>query len=182
MANYGENLVGNHLINIGLVPIKINEGNSKSPDFEVRNNENELLFYLEEKTVDQDDFFEGKPVGVVLDGNDPSENALESKFKKAAKQMKAVNESHSYPNVLAIVNLNNMVNCHDLFIALTGHAYTDEGRFIQIRRVGRVRNYLDDIDLCLWFEDGKLVNQIWISNNSLHRNSLKEVLNIGLEI
>jgi hypothetical protein len=161
-----------------LKPYKINEGNEQTPDFEVNNKNEDLLFYVEEKTIDPDSFLDNVEPGKIVDGNDPSENALESKFRKAVKQFKSVNEHHLQPNVLAFVNLNDMVNIHDLFISLTGMGLTEDGKTIPLRKVGRVKNDLEHIDLCLWFNKEGLQDVLWVSGNQEHTELLKKLLGL----
>jgi hypothetical protein len=178
MANFGENLVSNYLTKLGLKPRKIQEGNEQTPDFEANNLSDELLFYLEEKTIDSDNFLDNAEPGIIIDGNDPSENALETKFRKAVKQFKSVNKNHLQPNVLAIVNLNDMVTINDLFITLTGMGLTEGGKTIPLRRVGRVRNDIEHIDLCLWFSKEGLQDALWVSGNEQHTELLKKLLRL----
>ncbi|MCM3390609.1 hypothetical protein M3649_21225 [Ureibacillus chungkukjangi] len=179
MAKFGETLVSDFLSQLGLKPIKINEGDEQTPDFEVKNMINdELLFYLEEKTIDPDSFLENVEPGIIIDGNDTSENALEKKFRKAVKQFKSVNENHIKPNVLAFVNLNDMVNSHDLYISLTGTGLTENGKVIPFRRVGRVKDDIEHVDLCLWFGKEGLQNVLWMPSSEEHKETLKQLLRL----
>ncbi len=178
MAEFGENFVSEYLIQFGLKPIKINEGDEQTPDFEVNNINDELLFYVEEKTIDPDSFLDNAEPGEFLEGNDSSENALEKKFRKAVKQFESVNENHSKPNVLAFVNLNDMVNMHDLFISLTGTGITEDRKIIPLRNVGRVKNDIEHIDLCLWFGKEGFQNFLWVSGNEEYTELLKNSLRL----
>jgi hypothetical protein len=178
MAKFGETLVSDYLSQLGLKPIKINEGDERTPDFEVNNVNDEVIFYLEEKTIAPDNFLENVEPGIIVDGNDPSENALEKKFRTAVKQFKSVNEDHSKPNVLAYVNLNDMVNSHDLFISLTGKGITEDGKVIPLSRVGRVVNDIEHIDLCLWFGKEGLQNVLWLPSREEHKELLKNSLRL----
>ncbi|MFJ8513804.1 hypothetical protein [Lysinibacillus xylanilyticus] len=178
MAKFGETLVSDYLSQLGLKPIKINEGDEQTPDFEVNNMNDELFFFVEEKTIDSDTFLDDVEPGIIIDGNDPSENALETKFRKAVKQFKSVNPDHSKPNVLAFVNLNDMVNINDLFISLTGKGITEDGKVIPLRRVGRVKNDIEHVDLCLWFEKEGLRDLLWVSGNEEHTKLLKNVFRL----
>lgn len=179
MAKFGEALVSNYLSKLELRSQKIQEGEEQTPDFEVNNLGDGLLFYLEEKTIDQDSFLENAEPAVIIEGNDPSENALETKFRKAVKQFKRVNEDHSKPNVLAFVNLNDMVNFNDLYISLTGMGLTEDGNSIPLHRVGRVKSDINDIDLCLWFgKNGQLQNALWMPSNEQHKKLLKDLLRL----
>lgn len=178
MANFGETLVSDFLTQLGLKPIKINEGDEQTPDFEVNNMNDELFFFMEEKTIDSDTFLDEVEPGIIISGNDPSENALETKFRKAVKQFKSVNPDHSKPNVLAIVNLNDMVNITDLYISLTGKGITEDGKVVPLRRVGRVKNDIEHVDLCLWFDKEGLRDLLWVSGNEVHTKLLKNVLRL----
>lgn len=178
MAKLGESIVVEYLRDLGLIPIKINVGTERTPDFEVTNKDGELLFYLEEKTIEADNFLDNVETGVIIEGNDPSENTLEKKFRIAVKQFNQVNESHSVPNVIAFVNFNNMVNIHDLHITLTGHGITEDGEFISLRRAGRVVNDIEHVDLCLWFEKDELKNKFWMNNCEEREELLKVLLQV----
>lgn len=81
MAKFGETLVSDYLTQLGLRPIKINEGDERTPDFEVNNVNDEVIFYIEEKTIDSDSFLENVEPGIIVEGNDPSENALEKNLE-----------------------------------------------------------------------------------------------------
>lgn len=89
-----------------------------------------------------------------------------------------MNKNHSIPNVLAFVNLNDMVNCHDLFITLTGKGITDDGKIISLRRVGRVINDIEHIDLCLWFGKEGLQNILWLQGREEHKMLLKNLFKL----
>ena len=177
MAEVGEKLVLDYLVQLDLKPMKINEGEKQTPDFEVRNSKDNLLFFVEEKTIDQDNFWDNIEPGVVSFENDSSENALEKKFRKAVKQFKSINPEHLIPNVLAFVNLNDSVNVGDLVISLTGKAITENGKIITIRRLGRVKDDLNEVDLCLWFDKNRLQNVLYLSTNDQHIEVLKNFFN-----
>lgn len=178
MSIFGEALVSDYLIKLGLKPIKINERDEKTPDFEVNNINDDLLFYVEEKTIDPDNFLDDAEPGIIIDGNDPSENALDSKFRKAVKQFKSVNENHLQPNVLVFVNQNDMVSINDLFISLTGMGITEDGKAIPLRRIGRIKDDIKHIDLCLWFGKEGFQQAIWVSGNEQHTEVLKNLLSL----
>src|SRR4051812_40607538 len=104
MENLGEKIIKEYFENKGLVPKKIKESDTKTPDFEVYSEDN-LLFYREEKTLEYDDF--------VGEKNDSSRNAISSHIKKAQEQFEQVNPDHKYPNVLVINNYNTLKNSND---------------------------------------------------------------------
>lgn len=180
MAEFGEKLVLDYLVQLGLKPMKINEGDEQTPDFEVKNTNDDLLFFVEEKTIDRDKFLDNVEPGVVFFENDSSENALESKFRKAVKQFKSVNPDHSIPNVLAFVNLSESVNVGDLVISLSGKGITEDGELISLRRLGRVKDDLNEIDLCLWFDKDHLQNVLYSSKNEQHMELFKKIFNDSL--
>ncbi|NMI03162.1 hypothetical protein HF638_04205 [Paenibacillus sp. SZ31] len=153
MAELGEEIVRNFLENIGFQVSKIPESQNKTPDFEVYKN-GKLVFYCEEKTLDKDDFEGCK--------NDSTYNAITRHFHTAAKQFESINPHNQVPNVLAIVNLDTMKGCHDLFISLTGHALLESGKYLKIRNVNDyTKKDMDYINLCLWFDKETFIKYLW---------------------
>jgi hypothetical protein len=64
-----------------------------------------------------------------------------------------------HPNVLAIVNGDNMAGFTDLIQVLTGNAYCESGEVISMFREyseGRIREEKLRVHLYLWFNDWKL--------------------------
>jgi len=176
MGKFGEGIVRNYLIQAGLKPRKIKVRDEKTPDFEVFDDNDQLLFYVEEKTIEPDKFLEEAEPGIVVSVDDSSENSLESKFRTAVKQFTSVNEDHKVPNILAFVNLNNMVNPNDLLISLTGKGMTREGELVTIGKVRRVINDIGHIDLCLWFDKEDVNNPSWIKCNEKNDTVLRDLL------
>lgn len=177
MAIDGESLVSNYLKELGLIPVKIREDDHQTPDFMVNNTNGELIFYVEEKTIDPDVFLDTAKSFEVVSINDSSQNSLNNKFRKAVKQFDSVNPEHVKPNVLAIVNLNNMMSIHDLFSTLTGYSVTQDKHLIKLSSsVGRIKEDIEKIDLCLWFYQGELQDALWISGNEPHEKVLANII------
>jgi hypothetical protein len=166
MAEIGQDIVKNYLEGLGFEVRKILEGDEKTPDFEVFFKD-KLIFYCEEKTVDDFDF-EGER-------NDPTYDSMSARIRKAVKQLKSINPSREVPNVLALVNMDESKNAHDLIITLTGRAPLDNGEYLSIHKVGRLRKDLGEIDLYLWFEKGELVSKVWGEINEEYNKHLKEL-------
>lgn len=165
MAEYGQNIVQKFLESKGLKVNKIDERDEKTPDFEVFEEE-QRIFFCEEKTLDYDDF-EGEK-------DDSTYNAISRHLHKAVKQFKSVNPNHEIPNVLAIVNRDPLKNVHDLFTVLTGHALLDTGKYMRIHRVGhRTVEDINEVDLYLWFDNENYVNCIWKDEE---HNGLRDLL------
>jgi hypothetical protein len=167
MAEIGQAIVKDHLEAIGLRVEKIKEGEEKSVDFIVFQNETPV-FYLEEKTL-EDDVFEGCK-------KDPTYNSISAHVHKAAKQFISVNRNRALPNVLAFVNMDISRDYIDLLITLTGIAPTENETNIKIRNIGRVAKDLAEIDLYLWFNNDSLGGVIYSQINYNHDLKLKNIL------
>lgn len=167
MAELGQSIVKSYLESLGFEVKRIKESVIKTPDFEVYNN-GELIFYCEEKTLDKDDFEGSKPA--------PTYNSISSHVHKATKQFRSVNAERKYPNVLAFVNFDEMNDAHDLFITLIGYALLEDGNGLKIRRVGRISNDLDQIDLYLWFQKDQFSNRIWAEIHKELDSKLKSII------
>ncbi|KAA0957470.1 hypothetical protein FQ085_10215 [Planococcus sp. ANT_H30] len=168
MAKAGEKNVESYLQGMDLWPQKIEEGEGKTPDYKVfNNNRDTILFFCEEKTLQYKEF-----VGLE---NDTSEDAIKRHIRKAFKQFEAVNKEHNVPNVLIFNNLDTMINPHDLFITVSGYAITENGEILKLHNVGRIEEKLKFIDLYLWLENGEYVNHIWSELNDEHDTKLKTI-------
>jgi hypothetical protein len=193
MANLGQEFTKAFFENMGLQVKKIKENSSKSPDFEV-SVEGELLFYCEEKTIEESEieYLTAEELEEYCDelqetqnygsDNDNTYDAMSSRIYKAIKQFQSINPNRVYPNVLAITNLSSSKGIHDLFISLTGKAVLEDGTYLRIHRVGRLGPKLDSIDLYLWFDKEKFVGCIWGEFDSLHDAKLKEVFKAYLKL
>lgn len=59
--------------------------------------------------------------------NDPIFNRLTADIHEAVKQFDAVNRDQEYPNVLALVNHDDMCGFNDVLGILTGNFYASDG-------------------------------------------------------
>ncbi|MDL5376528.1 hypothetical protein ACNOIU_03880 [Exiguobacterium mexicanum] len=175
MADKGENLVSEYFSHLGLDARKISEEEVKTPDFEVYNKDGKLLFYAEEKTIDESDFLNDAKSGEVICVPDSSFNTLQKKFRTSVQQFRSVNEHHLIPNVLVFVNQSTDVNFNDLIIALTGKGIDTDGEFVAIRPVGRVKADHQFVDLCLWFDKDELTNGAYVSCHTRHTEFLENI-------
>lgn len=177
MSSKGEFTVTKYFEKRGLNAIKISEKNTKTPDFKFFKGDN-LLFYCEEKTVENDDFIISDGINEV---EDKSSTKLSSRINTAIKQFEAENPDHKYPNVLAFNNEDPLVNPNDLFLAITKYTVTDTGKYFKLlNSLGRIEEKLGTIDLYIWFENGDFVNWIWSNQVQEHTARLKSVLNFNL--
>lgn len=173
MANKGELTVINYFKELGLEAIKINEKSTKTPDFKICEG-GSLLFYCEEKTIEEDDFIVNDGITEVYD---KSSTKLSSRINTAIKQFEAVNSIYKYPNVLAFNNEDPLINPNDLFVATSKHAMTDAGKASRmLNSLGRIEGKLPTVDLFLWFERGEIVNWIWANYVQEHTLKLKSLL------
>ncbi|RXT14878.1 hypothetical protein [Ammoniphilus sp. CFH 90114] len=168
MAEFGQENVKKFLESYRLEVNKIEEGEEKTPDFEV-SFQGERVFFCEEKTLEYDDFEGCK--------NDSTYNAISNHIHKATKQFNSVNPNHDIPNVLAFTNLDTLKDIHDLFITITGKALLEQGGLLKIRNVGRIEADLDFIDLFLWFDKDKFIN-FMLGKNSKYEKDLLNIFGI----
>lgn len=160
-----ENKVKDYFINIGLYPKKINEGNDKTPDYEVYKNGN-LVFYCEVKTI-KEDVFEGAK-------GDPIYNRITQDIHTAVKQFNSVNKDLKYPNVLVFVNHDDMCGLEDLQSVLTGEFHSEDGKTYNIYKKyseGRIKNDKLKIHWYIWIEKDK-TEHIWVKNSQYYEKLL----------
>jgi hypothetical protein len=109
----------------------------KTPDFRVFRN-GEFLFYCEVKSSPKDKWLDEQlynaAPGELVGGarNDPIFNRLTSDIHQAVKQFDAVNKQQKHPNILALVNHDDMCGFNDLLAILTGNCHTSIHRSAKI--------------------------------------------------
>lgn len=187
MANEGQHYVKTFLERIGLQVNPIKETTIKTPDFEVLQN-GQLVCYCEEKTLEEneteyltaeelEEYCDGIQAGIEVNiDKDSTYNSISTHIHKAIKQFNSVNPHREFPNVLAITNFNSSRDIHDLFITLTGKALLDDGSYMRIHRVGRIRSEINNIDLFLWFDKADYKGCIWGEFITSHDITLKRIL------
>ena len=135
----------------------------KTPDFRVFLN-GEFQFFCEVKGSPEDSWLdkqlEGAKPGQLVGGprNDPVFNRLTDDIHQAVKQFDAVNEDRAAPNVLALVNHDEMCGFNDLLGVLTGNFYAENGAAHPIYRQfshGRIRDEKNRVDLFIGLDDHK---------------------------
>ncbi|GAB6040370.1 hypothetical protein [Endothiovibrio diazotrophicus] len=133
--NDDEKIVKDFLESKGLTPEHFSKDKvwtGKTPDFQVFFN-GEFQFFYEVKGSPEDSWLdkeleEAKPYQLVGGSrNDPIFNRLTNDIHQAIKQLDAVNGERKNPNVLALVNHDEMCGFNDLLGVLTGNYYTEDG-------------------------------------------------------
>lgn len=133
----------------------------RTPDFRVFDDD-ELAFYCEVKTAQEDDWLDKKladapPLTLVGGGRlDSTYNRTSGHIHSATGQFDAVNPALVHANVLAIVNGDDMAGFTDLIQVLTGNAYCASGEVIPMFREyseGRIREEKLRTHLHLWFNN-----------------------------
>ncbi len=170
MAKPGESIVKDYLEGKGLTVLKIPEGEKKTVDFEVYSGA-EMVFYLEEKTLDLT-----PPAWKDID---PVYNAIARHVREAGKQFRSVNPEQIVPNVLSFTDRNPARDINCLFGALTGYVITAGGKMRRLHQLGRMESDPPLINLYLWFDDEQLSGHIWAENDPDTEAKLAAVL--GLE-
>jgi hypothetical protein len=152
----------------------------KTPDFRVFQNDT-LLFYCEVKSSPEDRWldkqFEGVPPGTLVGGArpDPIFNRLTKDIHAAVKQFEAVNGDQQHPNVLALVNHDDMCNVHDLIGVLTGNFYGESGTASPIYKQyseGRIQGDRSKIHLFIWLDDQKPEGLLFGQSHDAHHETL----------
>lgn len=169
MAKPGENMVKEYLESKGLGVRKIPESGIKTVDFAVYS-ETELVFYLEEKTLEM--------TPLAWNNVDPVYNAIAKHVHEAKKQFRSVNPGRVVPNVLSFINKDPAHDINHLFGALTGHVITARGRMRRLHQFGRQENDLPLIDLYLWFDDKQLSGHIWEEAEPSYAAKLAAILGL----
>ena len=152
----------------------------KTPDFRV-SHDGEFLFFCEVKSIDKDIWLDKQldaaPPGVIVGGsrNDPIYNRLTDDVHSAMKQFDAVNKDIRYPNVLSVVNHDDMCGFLDLIAVIMGYALTDDGGahaiFGQFSE-GRIKQEKARIHLFIWVDDFKPKQFFFSQTHEAHHYTL----------
>jgi hypothetical protein len=119
----------------------------KTPDFMVFIDD-EFGFFLEVKEV------RSSSSDSAL-RKDPTFNRLTDDVHTATKQFRSVNPDHEHPNVLAIVNNDQMCGTIDLVGIVTGNLMLEDGENAPIYMKyakGRANADIKQMDLIAWFD------------------------------
>jgi hypothetical protein len=160
----------------------------KTPDFRVFQHE-KLLFYCEVKSSPEDRWLDdqlynaspGELVGGVR--NDSIFNRLSSDIHEAVKQFDAVNKDQKYPNVLALVNHDDMCGFNDLLGILTGNFYANDGTVYPIYRQfshGRIKDEKGRIHLFIRLDDNKPDRLLFSQTDEGHHAALCTAFGVQL--
>ncbi|MDY6868254.1 MAG: hypothetical protein SVT56_10170 [Chloroflexota bacterium] len=159
----------------------------KTPDFRVFRDE-ELQFFCEVKGSPKDGWLDqqledGEP-GQLVGGlrNDPIFNRLTDDIHQAIKQFDAVNRERKNPNVLALVNHDEVCGFNDLLAVLTGNFYAENGTVHPIYRQfshGRIRDEKAEIDLFIWLDDHKPLRLLFSQVHEGHHANLLTVFGLS---
>ncbi|MBK1650540.1 hypothetical protein [Rhabdochromatium marinum] len=152
----------------------------KTPDFRVSQN-GEFLFYCEVKSSSENRWLDNQLTnaapGDIVGGarNDPIYNRLTSDIHNSMKQFDAVNKDHKFPNVLALVNHDDMCGFNDLLGILTGNFYANDGTAHPIYRQfshGRIKEEKGKIHLFIWIDDHKPNRLLFSQTDETHHSAL----------
>jgi hypothetical protein len=132
------------------------------------------------------------PPGTIVGGEskDSTFNRIARQIETASGQFDAVNSNRAVPNVLALVNLDDMSDVRDLDSVLTGNFYAESGEVHPIYKnvsEGKIRRLKGRIDMYLWFDMGDAVpskrlldtehaDRIWSCSRSTARRSGRDRL------
>lgn len=169
MAKSGEIIVKEHLENKGLKIIKIPEGDFKTVDFGVYQ-ENRLICYLEEKTI--------QLTPLAWKNIDPIYGTIARHIHDAIRQFKSINPDRIVPNVLSLTSMDQARSIDDLEVTLTGHVITAGGKMRPIHNMKKLENELSLIDLYLWFDHDQLAGHLYDEANLTRLENLLEMLEL----
>ncbi len=161
----------------GLTPQRFTKAKiraGRTPDYRVLRG-NDLVAYCEVKSPRDDwldEQLEEAAPGEIVGGlrNDPVFNRLSRMIEKAASQFDAVNASRDVPNILFLVNHDDVSNYGDLRETLTGMFFTDDGeRHPTLKHVseGKIREAKFRIDAYAWFDRKTHRIQGWVFSESI---------------
>jgi hypothetical protein len=165
---------------------KIETRSSQTPDFRVFQNA-EFLFYCEVKSILEDRWLDKQLNSAthskLMGGNrkDPIFNRLAKDIHDAVKQFDAVNKDQKYPNVLTLVNHDDMCGFDDLLGVLTGNFYSNDGTAHPIYRQfsdGRIKDEKEKIHLFIWLDDHKPDRWFLSQTKESHHTALCALLDI----
>jgi hypothetical protein len=148
--NTDETRVKEYLSGYGLRAERLETRASKTPDFRVLLDE-QLRFFCEVKSIEavSSDVDQGSRP-------DPIFNRLTDDIHTAIKQFSTVNPGDDYPNVLALVNHDEMCDVLDLIGVFTGRFVSAEGETLPIYlkfSQGRIKDEKKRIHLFIWLDD-----------------------------
>lgn len=152
----------------------------KKADFRVLRN-GEFLFYCEVKSSPEDRWLDEQldsaARGELAGGarNDPIFNRLTKDIHEAVKQFDAVNKDQRHPNVLALVNHDDMCGFSDLLGILTGNFYASDGTAHPIYRQfshSRIKDEKGKVHLFIWLDDHKPDRLLFSEAEEAHHAAL----------
>jgi hypothetical protein len=114
--------------------------------------------------------------------NDPIFNRLTTDIYEAVKQFDAVNIDQKHPNVLALVNHDDMCGFNDLLGILTGNFYADDGITHPIYRQfshGRIKDKKGNVHLFIWLDDYEPDHLLFSQTNEIHHATLCTIFGIN---
>jgi len=159
--NIDKNTVADFLRGYSLVAEKFSKkekGQSKTPDFRVHK-QNELVFYCEVKSIEQDNFEELvlKHGFYVRTGKNPIDDIISKKIHEAHKQFNTVNRGCNLPNVLVFVNHERTFEWKygALQRVVAEVVPLSDGTYLQVgnRAIdGRIKTEKFDIHLYIWID------------------------------
>ena len=161
--NADEAKVRNYLSACGLQAERLERKIGKAPDFRVLLGD-QLQFFCEVKSIERDVWldrqFDEAASSIFVGGSrpDPIFNRLTDDIHTAIKQFVAVNPSDEYPNVLALVNHDELCGVSDLIGILTGGVVSADGKALPIYvkfSHGRIKNEKRRVHLFIWLDDGQ---------------------------
>jgi hypothetical protein len=164
-------------------PSKRELRSGKTPDFRVYRGES-LCFFCEVKSLHGDDpldsLLAGSDPGLAsFSRNDPTFNRITAAVHTAVKQFDAVNADRTHPNVLALVDYDQMSGVADLLGIISGKFYSDDGTTDPIYEKYASGRMVEDgkkVDLYLWFDaDREKPDHFVHSTGSEHHLSLCEL-------
>lgn len=178
-----EDRVKTYLKNRGLTADRFSKAEKrrgKTPDFRVLLNGN-VLFYCEVKSSPKDRWL-GKQLSNAIPcelvggaRNDSIFNRLTTDVYDAAKQFNAVNKDQKHPNVLALVNHDDMCGFNDLLGILTGNFFANNGDVYPIYRQfshGRIKDEKGNIHLFIWLDDHAPARLLFSQTDEAHHATL----------
>jgi hypothetical protein len=159
---------------------KQDQRKGKTPDFRVLH-ANLLAFYCEVKSSPKDGWLDKRiehaSPGEIVGGprNDPIFNRLTGDIHEVIKQFDAVNPNQEIPNVLVLVNHDDMCGFNDLLAVVTGNFYADDGSIHPIYRQfsdGRIRDEKNRVHLYIWMDDRKSERFLFTRTHEDHHATL----------
>jgi hypothetical protein len=137
---------------IGINYKKIEETDTKTPDYKIMNENNSIIAYCEVKSV-------YLTFNEEINGykHATTSNKLEKDIRRACEQFMAVNPEHQHPNILLWYSHDFQLNRMNLLELIQGHISCGNMRIKDLSaQRARIDKQLHIVDCHIWMQEGSI--------------------------